>query len=398
MGIIIQELFQELFRGNDFTKIIFNDVFLKIVTLIIVGYLSFWIAKKIFPWLNTLIQKTSFPYLNIFWTERIFNKFPYLVTSLSIYFLDKQIELSSSLIDFIEQFIIIFLSIMVTLIINAIITNIINLDKIQNFPNYLGIKSVLEAIKLFLYFILLILIFSYLTKQSPLSLMSALGAATAILLLIFRDSILGLVAGIQLSANQMVRIGDWVEFPSLGVDGDIIEINLTSVKVKNWDNSISNLPAYTLIQNTFKNWQGMVLSGGRRIKRSLFVNVNSIRFLSPSEINKIAKIELLKKYLSTRNNKKEITTIELFRVYIKEYLSLHPRISDQFMLLVRQLEATSKGVPLEIYAFTNSTNFIIYEATQTEIFEHFFAKSKEFNLELFQDPSSLDINNFLKKK
>ena len=231
-----------------------------------------------------------------------------------------------------------------------------------------------------------------------------------ILMLVFKDPILGLVAGIQLSANDMLKLGDWLEMPKYGADGAVIDIGLTTVKVRNWDNTITTIPTWSLVSDSFKNWSGMSASGGRRIKRSISIDVTSIRFLDEDEMQRLNKAHLLKPYLTSRHqeinewnrqqgstesvlNLRRMTNIGTFRAYLNEYLRNHPRIRKDMTLMVRQLAPGDNGLPLEIYAFTNTVVWLEYESIQADIFDHIFAIVEEFGLRLHQSPTGNDIRS-----
>lgn len=269
------------------------------------------------------------------------------------------------------------------------------------------IRGLFQSIKLLSSVLVLILALSLLLGKSPLLLLSGLGAMTAILLLVFKDPILGFVAGIQLSANRMLRLGDWLEMPKYGADGEVIEMSLTTVKVRNWDNTITSIPAYALISDSFKNWRGMSESGGRRIKRSVFIEASSVRFLTEDDINRLQRSSLLQPYLqqklaeitaynvncdmSSVLNGRRLTNLGTLRAYLTEYLQQHPDIHPQMTRMVRQLPSGPTGIPLEIYAFCSNTGWSYYEAVQGDIFDHIFAVISEFDLRLYQQPSGYDL-------
>lgn len=271
------------------------------------------------------------------------------------------------------------------------------------------IKGYIQVVKIILFIVGGITIISNLIGQNPLIILSGLGALSAVLMLIFKDSILGLVAGVQLSSNDMVRVGDWIEMPKYNADGDVIDITLNTVKVMNFDKTITMIPSYALISDSFKNWRGMQTSGGRRIKRSIFIDTGSIRFCSEAMIEEYHKIQYLGDYLATRlseieqhneernidkSNKvngRQLTNIGVFRVYIQQYLKHHPKIHQNMTLIVRQLASGENGLPFEIYAFTNDTNWVVYESVQSDIFDHIFAVAPSFGLRVFQNPTGYDI-------
>lgn len=273
----------------------------------------------------------------------------------------------------------------------------------------LPLKGIVQSLKIIAAIVTTIFIVSVLIGQSPVILISGLGAMTAVLMLIFKDPILGLVAGVQLSANNMLRLGDWLEMPKFNADGEVIEIALTTVKVRNWDNTVTTIPTYALISDSFKNWRAMSESGGRRIKRAIHIDLNSVRFISETHMQRLTKSRLLSQYileksreveaynaarsedLSSALNGRRLTNIGTFRAYLEVYLRNHPHIHRNMTLLVRQLAPTATGVPIEIYAFTNTVAWAEYERIQSDLFDHIFAVVGEFELRVFQEPSGYDM-------
>ncbi|TRX58049.1 mechanosensitive ion channel family protein [Thalassomonas sp. M1454] len=274
---------------------------------------------------------------------------------------------------------------------------------------YLPLNATVQLLKLAIYMVATILAISVLIDRSPIYLLSGLGALTAVLLLVFQDTIKGLVASIQISANKMVAPGDWISMPQYGADGDVLEIALNTVKIRNFDNTLTTVPTYALISESFKNWRGMSTSGGRRIKRSLSIDVASIHFCSEALLNKLDEVELLKDYLAKKNsevsqhntekgitdnsvnpNSRRLTNIGTFRAYITAYLQNHPKVHDNMTCMVRQLAPTDKGVALELYFFSNDTNWVNYEGIQADIFDHLFSIAPLFELRIFQTPTGYD--------
>lgn len=274
------------------------------------------------------------------------------------------------------------------------------------------IKGYLQVIKIVIYAVATILIIATLIDRSPLILLSGLGAMAAVLLLIFQDTILSLVASVQITSNDLIRVGDWVEMPQLNVDGDVIDIALHTVKVQNWDKTISNIPTKRFISDSFKNWRGMQESGGRRIKRSLFLDQQSVHFLSREECTRLHRFNLLDDYLTEKTceieewnakleergkepvNTRRITNIGSFRAYVERYLRSHGGVHQSMTLMVRQLSPTADGLPLEIYCFTNTVAWTQYEAIQSDIFDHLLAILPEFGLRVFQHPSGGDMRDW----
>lgn len=271
------------------------------------------------------------------------------------------------------------------------------------------IKGVLQIVNIINFIIGGVVSIALLVGESPVVLLGGIGAMTAVTSLIFKDAILGFVAGIQLTGNDMVRIGDWIEVPNYSANGIVVDMSLTTVKVENFDNTITTVPAYAMITNAFINWRGMEDSGGRRIKRAVYINVNDVRFLDEADLNHYEGIDLLSKYIKSRKkeisednqkkiqgpnlemNTRRLTNLGTFRVYVKEYLKHHPGIRQDTTLMVRQLNTEGKGIPLEIYVFANTTDWMKYEEIQANMFDHLYAIAAEFGLTLFQKPSGNDV-------
>lgn len=276
----------------------------------------------------------------------------------------------------------------------------------------LPLRGIFQGVKLAASTVCGIFILSILIDKSPLILFSGLGAMTAVLMLVFKDPILGLVAGIQLATDNMLQIGDWLEMSRYGADGEVTDIGLTTVKVRNWDNTVTTIPTYSLISDSFKNWRAMSESGGRRIKRSLNIDTTSIHFLSDEEFKRLSTIRLLAPYLQKVSEEvaqfnqehglsdesidaRRLTNIGTFRAYLQAYLQANARIRKDMTLMVRQLAPTPEGLPLEIYAFTNTTAWGEYESIQADIFDHVFAAIDEFGLRIHQIPSGNDMRTFV---
>lgn len=273
------------------------------------------------------------------------------------------------------------------------------------------LDSYLQVINIILFIFAGLIIFSLLTGEDVMVFVTAMGAATAILMLVFKDTILGFVASIQVSTNDMVRIGDWIEMPKYGADGDVMEINLNTVKVQNWDKTITTIPTYYLITDSFKNWRGMQDSGGRRIKRPIRLKISSIRYLEKAEIEELKKIQLLKPFIEERQNEIErfneengvdlsmpvngrnMTNAGLFRKYIELYTHHHPGINKNLTFIVRQLSPGDNGLPLELYMFTADIRWVPYEGIMSDIFDHLLAAVKHFKLEIFELPASDDLRS-----
>jgi miniconductance mechanosensitive channel len=271
------------------------------------------------------------------------------------------------------------------------------------------IKGYVQVAQLVIYLLAAVLIIAALLERSPLLLLSGLGAMTAVLMLVFRDTLMSLVAGVQLSSHDMLRVGDWIEMPQLSADGDVIDIALHTVKVQNWDKTITSIPTHRLISESFRNWRGMSESGGRRIKRALLLDQHSVRFLEPEERERLRRFALIEDYLQRKReeleawnqtllaagrdpvNTRRVTNIGTFRAYVEAWLRAHPEIHPQMTLLVRQLEPGPHGLPLEIYCFTSTTAWGDYERIQADVFDHLLAILPEFGLKVWQQPGGADL-------
>lgn len=272
------------------------------------------------------------------------------------------------------------------------------------------IKGYLQVVGLVVYIAATVVVISILADRSPLVFLSGLGALTAVLMLVFRDTILSLVASLQIMSNDMIRIGDWVEMPQANADGDVIDIALHTVKIQNWDKTITAIPTHRFISESFRNWRGMSEAGGRRIKRSIHLDLSTVRFLSEDEVGRLGRYELLRDYMASKREElaehraekekagedlvpevRRLTNAGTFRAYVFNYLKAHPLIHDGMTLLVRQLAPTPKGLPIELYCFTNDTVWATYERVQGDIFDHLIAILPDFGLEAFQEPAGSDF-------
>jgi len=299
----------------------------------------------------------------------------------------------------------VYFFICILLIINKILT-IFRI--VHDAQNEVPIKGFIQFTKIFLNFFGVLIIFAYIIGKEPTYFISALGIIASVLMIVFKDTILGFTAGWQLSMNDMIHLGDWIEMPKHNADGNIVDISLTTVYVQNWDNTIVTIPAYDLLSGSFQNWRGMKESGARRIKRSIFIDMQSIKFVDEKLMAKLEKFELLKQYIENKDkeikdynichNTKEnfyngryLTNIGLFRIYCQEYIKTRPYINTKFTAMVRQKDLSSQGIPLEIYCFTKTTEWSEYEGYQSDIFDHLLSVIGEFDLFVFQNPSGRDF-------
>jgi miniconductance mechanosensitive channel len=400
-----------------------TDLLIAVICLILVLLIA-WLANLIVKGfvlgvVRSLAKKTKTRVGEHFLKEKFFHRLSHIAPAFVISALSPvMLGPYEVLLGIIEVSVNLYLVVIALWSIDALINALHDSYEESSLSSKLPLKGICQAIKLVVNATGVIFILSILLDKSPVYFFSGLGALTAVLLLVFKDVILGLVAGIQLTANNMVRKGDWVEMPKYGADGDVIDVSLTTVKVQNWDKTITTIPAYVMVSDAFKNWRGMSESGGRRIKRSISLDISSVRFLKRSEVEDLEKIECLQPYLNSKKseigskgmnldelgvvspllNGRNLTNIGTFRAYCKEYLRAHPKIHQEGMtFLVRQLPSNEKGVPIEIYVFVNDTRWVEYEGIQSDIFDHLFASLPIFGLRAFQLPSDSSLSRLGQK-
>ncbi len=408
-GERVKQWLMDMGFSNDITSLMrdVTDFILMLIIITAIYYVIKLIGLKI---LRKITYRTSSTWDDALYNNRVFHKAALLVAPLLF-----NVLAPYTLTEF-PTFL------YWALLINRILLVFIAISTINKFLNalydiYQGfeiskskpVKGYIQVLKIFLYIIAGIIVISLLFDKSPIYLLGGLGAFSAVLLLIFKDPILGLVAGIQISANDMVRQGDWIVMQKSGADGDVIEISLTTVKVQNWDKSITMVPTYSLVSDSFVNWRGMEESGGRRIKRSLNIDMNSVKFCTPEMLGKYSKIRLLQNYISSKQqeltqfntendidesimvNGRRQTNIGVFRAYLVEYLKQNPFVNQEMTMLVRQLQPGESGIPIEIYVFSRILDWKPYEDIQSDIFDHILAAVPEFELRVFQNPTGGDF-------
>lgn len=372
--------------------------FFRITRLIIKGPLFRYIKRTQSRWDDLLMDNKIF--------SSLAHIVPVIIVRVIVPILFRDFE---KILPFVIKLTDIYLIIVILMAINALLRIMEQvLKKSKAFVDK-PVSSYFQLIKIILYIASGILILSILINKSPVYLLSALGAMTALSMLVFKDTILGFVASVQISANDMVRIGDWVEMPKFNADGDVIAINLNTVKVQNWDKTITTIPTYFFITDSFKNWRGMKEVGGRRIKRSIYINAATVKYINDEDRLRYEKLYLLKDYLVTRQkeidaynkkmkadtsvlvNGRRMTNIGVFRHYIENYLNDNKTIRKDMALMVRQMAMEDRGIPIEIYCFTTTTVWAEYEEIQSDIFDHLMAAVSYFDLEIFQQPSGSDL-------
>ncbi len=409
MGLSIYKIIENWFltQGIGESGAYYLSILLLAVAVLLIAFLANFIAKRILlSVVHMFVRKSQTKWDDVFAERKVFDRLSHIAPALVIYYMADIFPAGQ---ETIERLVIVYIILVGVLVYDSFLNAVVDIYRTYEISKQKPIKGYIQVIKIVTYIFVIIFVISTLMNRSPLILLSGLGAMTAVLMLIFKDSILGLVAGVQLSINDMVRIGDWIEMPNFGADGDVVDITLNTVMVQNWDKTISTIPAYALISNSFKNWRGMSESGGRRIKRSLNIDMNSIKFCTEEIIERFKNIQYITDYIekkkdelaeynkeynidgSTLANGRHMTNVGTFRAYIQAYLKNHPKIHKEMTFLIRQLKPTETGLPIEIYVFSNDQDWVNYEAIQADIFDHLLAVAPEFELRLFQNPSGYDF-------
>ena len=383
----------------------------------IFSYFAYFVTWKLIKKLVIPILKSSKnQFDDLLVQHRFFKRLSYVVPALLIYYYNADIILHlkgiANLISLVTNA---FFVIIVLLVFDSILSTFNSYYDRFEFSKDHPIKGLIQVIKIIIFLIGMLFIIGTFLNRNLSSLFISLGTISAVLILIFKDPILGFIGGLQLIFNKMISIGDWVTVSKYGADGTVLEINLTTVKIQNWDKTISTVPTYSLISDSFQNWQGMVESGGRRIMRSINFDMESVHFVSEQELKKLKKIKLLKSHIDKKEkeienynasndfdlsevvNGRRLTNLGIFRAYLVAYLNNREDIHSNMLFLVRQLAPTEKGIPIEIYVFTKTTVWTEYEDIQADIFDHILAIVPEFNLRLYQFPKSSDFSVFSKK-
>ncbi len=413
---ILQQL-EELFEGLGIDALasewMARGIIIAGVILLSIG--AHFVARRVLlKGVTALISKSKTKWDDMFLEANVFERLAQIAPALVIYSCaDWMFRDLEDLWDFTVRFSLSYMVLIGGRVVAALLDGLVKVYRGFDVAKNRPMKSFAQVGKIFTYAFCAIVILGTLMNKSPWALVTGVGAMMAIILLVFKDSILGLVAGIQLSANNMVRVGDWIEMPKYGADGDVIDISLTTIKVQNWDKTISTIPTYAFISDSFKNWRGMSESGGRRIKRSIHIDMNSAKFCDEPMLERFKKFSVIRDYIdeklqdvkkfndeqsvdgSVSVNGRRLTNLGTFRKYVQAYLSNHPKINDGMTLLVRHRQPTATGLPIEIYAFSNDKVWANYEDIQADIFDHLLAALPEFDLRVFQNPSGLDFRRVL---
>ncbi|NOR45332.1 MAG: mechanosensitive ion channel [Candidatus Delongbacteria bacterium] len=384
---------------------------IKIFALFIGAFIVDIIVRKVFIIaIKRITDKTKNTWDDKLFENKVFNKLANLIPAIVIYnfsylFLNAE--------ELVSKVLLVYMIYAGMIFFNTFLESINAIYNSYEFAKDKPIKGYIQIVKLIVYIIGALIIVSVMINKSPVLLLSGIGAMMAVILLIFKDTILSLVASIQLRTNDMIKIGDWITMPKYNADGDVIDIALHTIKVQNFDKTITTIPTHKMIEESFQNWRGMVDSKGRRIKRSINIDMNSIKFLSEENIVEYKKIAFLKDYIEEKEkeigefnskfsddlknnvNQKKLTNVGTFRAYLKNYLRSHPSINTKYTFLIRHLQSGPEGLPIQIYVFANDNDWVAYEEIQADIFDHILAIIPEFELRLFQAPTGLDFTKGL---
>ena len=384
---------------------------LGVVALLLAAVIADLLVKGILVrGVQTMAKKSSATWDDVLLEYRVFSRLAQIVPGIIVYIGAPFVpDLPDTVVQLTRNVAAGYMVLMVTMALSALLSAGSAIYSSMPIAKERPLKGFVQLVQIAVWVFGAVMIIAAVLDRSPLLLLSGLGAMTAILLLVFRDTILSLVASVQLTAQDMVRVGDWIEVPQFGADGDVIDVQLHTVKVQNWDKTITTIPTHRLISGSFKNWRGMSQTGARRIKRAIHLDVSSIRFQSPTEVDHFKRFALLREHIAEKEeelgdynaaldlevddavNTRRLTNVGSFRAYAANYLQNHPRIHKGMTLMVRQRAPGPEGLPLEIYCFTNTTVWTEYEDIQADIFDHLLAIVPDFGLRLFQKPAGSDI-------
>lgn len=387
-----------------------------IILILAVAFLADLICRRfIVEGIKKLTRKTKVTWDDLVFNDKVLNCFCHIIPPVVIYvFIPLAFPENPGILSFILKICMVYIIAVSLKFVNVFLGVLFELTNKRKEFRDRPLKGVYQIIQVGLFFIGTIIIVSILINKSPVHLFAGLGASAAILLLVFRDTIMGFVSGIQLAANDMLRPGDWITMPKYGADGIVIDVTLNTVKVRNWDNTITTIPPYALVSDSFQNWRGMQESGGRRVKRSVNIDMNSVHFCTPEMLDKYREIVLLRDYIDRTEeearqyniehglddgnlvNGRRQTNLGVFRAYLERYIKSLPAVNEGLTHMVRQLQPMEKGIPMEVYFFCRDKDWITYERVQADVFDHILAVIPEFGLRVFQSPSGEDLRNVCK--
>ena len=367
-----------------------------IMGILLITYLLDMICRKVvMPGIRKMTAKTQSTWDDYLLSDEVMTNVCHLIPPIVVYALIPfAFPYEPNFLSLLLKICTIYITVVVMKLICAFLTSLYTISSEHEKLKNHSLKGFYQMLKLIVVCIGVIIIISELISKDPIAILTGLGAGTAILMLVFQDTIKGLVAGIQLTANDMVRPGDWISMPKYGADGDVMEVSLTTVKVRNWDKTITTVPPYALVNDSFQNWRGMFDIGGRRVKRSIHIDMNTVRFCTEEELAHFKQQPWMEGFEETG---KEEVNLYLFRHYLDYYLRHHPKVNQDMIMLVRQLQPTEHGMPIELYFFSANTAWVKYEALQAEVFDHVLAVVHRFGLKVFQSPTGLDLQSLAKE-
>ena len=361
-----------------------------IAAILLIAYVLDMICRKVvMPGVRKVTAKTQITWDDYLLNDDVLNNVCHLIPPVVVYALIPfAFPHEPALLEFVLKICWIYITVVGMKLVCAFLTSLYTISSEHEKLKNHSMKGFYQMIKLIVICIGSIIIISTLIDKDPIAILTGLGAGTAILMLVFQDTIKGLVAGVQLTANDMLRPGDWITMPKYGADGDVIEVTLTTVKVRNWDKTITTVPPYALVNDSFQNWRGMFDMGGRRVKRSINIDMHTVRFCTEEELAEFKKQPWMEGFEETG---KEEVNLYIFRHYVMYYLKHHPKVHQELIMTVRQLQPTAQGIPIELYFFSANTAWLRYEHLQAEVFDHVLAMLHKFDLKVFQSPTGLDL-------
>jgi len=397
---------------NEFTAKIIYYILITIALLLACSIINFLVNRVVLKYITKYIKNNKYKWDDVLLDAKLFQRIALIIPVLLIYMFASFYD---NLQDIIQKVAIIYILVIISLVFRSLLAAIDSIYKQNPVSKERPIKGLLQIIEIAVYVVVGIAVISYLIDKNPIYLLSGVGAVTAVVSLIFKDIIIGFVSGIQLVWNDMLRIGDWVEMPKYNTDGDVLDITLYSVKIQNWDKTISTIPTSAFITDSFKNWKGMREYGGRRVKRSFLIDLNTIKICSDEMVERFKKIDFISEYMEeiTKEidnynkeniintelhiNGKQLTNLRVFRAYLTNYLKNTIELRPSSTTIVRQLAPTENGIPIEIYLFVADTRWVNYETIQADVFDHILAVIDIFELRMFQNPTGNDIKELMKK-
>jgi miniconductance mechanosensitive channel len=409
----LSALFTDLGASQRGSEILSESII--IVLILLLAFIGYFVTRwAIIRIVHIIARRTKSQWDDIMVEKRVFHRLAYLAPALIINFLfSARLESLEFVVNTINLLVSLYIVVVLLQVVMAVLKSVNEIYNTYEISKTKPIKGYIQVVQIIAFILAILAVITIILGSENIGWVAGLGAFSAVLLLVFKDPILGFVGGIQLSANNMVRIGDWIEMPKYGADGTVIDISLTTVKVQNWNKTITTIPTYTLVTDYFKNWRGMEESGGRRIKRSINIDMSSVKFCTPEMLERFRKFQHIADYVDQTEkeieaynkefdvdntilvNGRRQTNIGVFRAYLRGYLKRNPNVNMDMTFLVRHLQPTDKGLPIEVYVFSKVQSWAEYENIQADIFDHILAVIPEFDLRVFQSPSGADFKDAL---